>query len=130
METENKINWQGYVFLIAEDDDINYAFLEECLELSGVKIVWAKNGIEAIEMLQKEIKVDLILMDLKMPKKDGFTATKEIRMFNNNIPILAQTAFAFSEERQEAFKSGCNDLITKPIIKENLLLKINNLLKC
>jgi len=130
METDNKINWQGYVFLIAEDDDINYTFLEECLELSGVKILWAKNGIEVIEMLQKEIKVDLILMDLKMPKKDGYTATKEIRMFNSNIPILAQTAFAFSEDRQKALQSGCNDIITKPIIKENLLAKINNLLTC
>ncbi|HKJ78664.1 MAG TPA: response regulator, partial [Prolixibacteraceae bacterium] len=70
--------------------------------------------------------LDLILMDLKMPKLDGINATKKIREFNKKIPIIAQTAYALAGDKEKALDAGCNDYISKPINKEELIGKIGN----
>lgn len=105
--------------LIAEDEEINFMLLETLLtdvfQLNPV-LYHAENGKEAVELFKTEKdRIDLILMDLKMPVMDGFLATKEIRAMQTQVPIIAQTAYNSKEYKIKAAESGCNDLISKPI---------------
>gem|GEM_PF-2442846 len=110
--------------LIAEDDDVNYMFIQEFLSEYNVKIIRAYNGEEAVDFFLKGSEVTLILMDLQMPIMDGIEATRKIREINTEIPIIAQTAYAFSSERKACIEAGCNDYISKPIVQDELLDKI------
>jgi PAS domain S-box-containing protein len=112
--------------LIAEDDDVNFMFIEEFLSEYGFHIIRAVNGEEVLELLENNPAVDMILMDLQMPVMDGVEATKKIRKKNAGIPIIAQTAYAFSSERKACLDAGCNDYISKPIVQDELLEKIKN----
>jgi signal transduction histidine kinase/ligand-binding sensor domain-containing protein len=107
--------------LIVEDEVDNYEYLDTVLQLEKINTVWAKNGAIAIEILRDRKDIDLILMDIKMPVMNGIDATKQIREFNRQIPIIAQTAHALSAEKKIILDSGCNDYIAKPIGKKNLL---------
>jgi signal transduction histidine kinase len=123
MENKQKenFNWQNKTILIAEDEDFNYLFLQEVLSITNVKILRAKNGKEAIKTLNNIPEIDLILMDLKMPILNGFKATEEIKQTHKNIPIIAQTAYALSGDREKAIEAGCDEYISKPIEKEELI---------
>lgn len=105
--------------LVAEDEEYAFEFLAIILEEISDEIVHAKNGIEAVTAA-KENKFDLILMDIKMPHMNGLEATKAIRKFNKDVIIIAQTAFAFPEDREKALEIGCNEYISKPIVLEKL----------
>lgn len=109
------------LILIAEDDDTGYFYLETVLNMENYDVMWAKNGFEVIEMLEKNSNINLILMDLKMPELNGVEATKRIRLVNTEIPIIAQTAHAFAGDRELAINAGCNDYISKPINRLELL---------
>lgn len=119
--------WQNKVILIAEDVEINYVFLEEALLDTGVEILWAKNGVEAVDMCKKE-RVDMVLMDIKMPDMDGYTATNLIKEQNDDIVIIAQTAYAMPEDKDKFLESNCDDYITKPIKHKELLQIISKYL--
>ncbi len=80
----------------------------------------AQTGVEAVDICRKNPDLDLILMDIKMPEMDGYDATKEIRTFNKNVVIIAQTAYALEGDRQKALEAGCNDYLAKPISIESL----------
>lgn len=110
--------------LIVEDDKTSDFYLTEILKGRFETILHAKDGIEAIESCKKN-KVALILMDLKMPRMDGITATREIRNFDKNVIIIAQTAYAMIGDERVAVEAGCNDYVTKPIIEKNLISLIN-----
>lgn len=114
-------DWKNKVLLVAEDEDVNYVYICELLEPTGVKILWAKDGEQAVELVKTIKNFDAVLMDIKMPVKDGYAATLEIRHINPNIPIIAQTAYAFTEDRRKAEAAGCDEYITKPIISKDLL---------
>jgi CheY-like chemotaxis protein len=116
------------IILIAEDDMVSYSFFEVLLSDAGFHILRAQNGREAVDICRENHGIDLILMDLKMPVLDGNNAIREIRKFNREIPILAQSAYAFKEDRQHATNAGANDYITKPVDKKILFEKINALL--
>lgn len=113
-------DWKSKVILVAEDEEVNYIFINELLSLTGVTILWAKDGAQAVDLVNTIKKIDLILMDIKMPVKNGYAATMEIRHINPKLPIVAQTAYAFSEDRQKAEAAGCNDYLTKPINSKEL----------
>ena len=113
--------------LIAEDEDLNFKLLEAFLSGTKFKLIRAVNGLEAVEMSRSH-SVDLILMDIKMPKMDGYEATKQIRQFLPDLPVIAQTAYSTDADKDRAFASGCSDFITKPINKELLMVKIKELL--
>lgn len=113
-------NWKGKVILVAEDEEINYLFLDEVLNRTGAKVLWAKNGKEAIEMYRKN-RVDLILMDLKMPEMNGYEAMQQIKDDKGTTKIIAQTAFAMSGEREEILDAGFDGYISKPIKIAELL---------
>ena len=126
-QKENIYNWADKSILVAEDEESNFRFLEMVLSKTNVTLVRAKDGIEAIEKFQKK-NIDLILMDIKMPNMDGIEATRRIRKIDEDIIIIAQTAFAMENDEKMSVKAGCNDYIAKPIRKSKLLKLINKYL--
>jgi len=114
-------NWKSKHILIAEDEDINFIFIEELLNKYNLNIIRAKNGLEAVEYVQSNKEVDLILMDIKMPMMDGYKATELIKGISNKIPIVAQTAYALAGEKEKILDAGCDDYIAKPIKQSNLV---------
>jgi len=114
--------------LVVEDDEKSAQLLAEMFANDPVTIYLAKDGKEAVNLVEKN-HIDLILMDLKMPEMDGFEATRIIRKRFPNLPIIAQTAYTFSDERKRAFEAGCNDYISKPIAINKLYNIINQLLR-
>jgi PAS domain S-box-containing protein len=119
-------NWEGLTFLIAEDDEPNYLYLQETLKPTNAKLLRAQNGQEVIDICLTE-KVNIILMDVKMPIKNGLEATQELRERGILTPVIAQTAYAFSEDKQKALESGCNSYLSKPIDRAELFKTINQL---
>ena len=112
--------------LYVEDNEDNVYMLSRRLKRKGFEIVVAVDGEQGVEMATSE-KPDLILMDLSLPKMDGWTATKRIKSNNDlkSIPIIALSAHAMEEHKQRAIESGCNDYDTKPVDIERLLSKIS-----
>ena len=109
--------------LIAEDIDSNFKLVRFFLSNANTEIIRAANGKEAVQKFQSNKNIDLILMDIKMPVMDGYTAVKLIRETNNTIPIIAQTAYA--EDKEKAIDSGCSGFISKPFDKKSLLKVIH-----
>ena len=120
-------DFSGKTILVAEDDLANLKFFESILGKTKANILWALNGIEAIEAFQQN-KVDLILMDLKMPDMDGYTATKKLKEMDIKIPIIAQTAYAMIGDKEKAMKFGFDAYITKPINRNELYSILEDLL--
>ncbi|MDP2088646.1 MAG: response regulator [Flavobacteriaceae bacterium] len=114
--------------LIVEDEPTSVTLLTEGLGDCCNEILVVKDGIEAIKTALKNPDLNLILMDLKLPKMNGLDATKKIREFNKKVIIIAQTAYAFPKDEAKAIESGCNDFISKPILKEKLLKMIEKYL--
>jgi len=121
-EFECNIDWTGKHILIAEDDEVNFVYLNEILKPTNAKIYRAKNGLEAINIAESEENLDLILMDIKMPEVDGFEAAKYITSIKPELSIIAQTAFAMDGDKAKCIKAGCCAYITKPIDKQKLLI--------
>ncbi len=118
-------NWDGRLFLVAEDDKFSYKFLEGFLKQTKAEVLRASDGREAVEICRNNPNIDLILMDIQMPEMNGLTATEEIKKFNAKIPIIAQTANAINEERIRCLEAGCDDFITKPVNINELYEKID-----
>lgn len=114
-----------YKILVAEDDETSFFFLEHILSNIANPIIHACDGSEAIDLFNKNQDTDIILMDIKMPNKNGFEATREIRKINKNIYIIAQTAYAQPEDKEKIMNSGFNAYIEKPVDKDKLLELIN-----
>jgi len=111
--------------LVVEDDEVSSELLKMLLEDTFPNITFAQNGKEAVEICRNNLEIDLVLMDLKMPVMSGYTATQQIREFNKDLLIIAQTAYAMQGDREKAIEAGCNDYISKPINKIMLLEMIN-----
>jgi signal transduction histidine kinase len=124
----SRYSWKDKIIIIVEDDEINYRFLEALLHNTNARIIHADNGYQAIDLCRSINKIDLILMDLKLPDISGFEATREIRKINKNIPVIAQTALVLKEEKERCLNAGCNDIITKPIEIDKLLSLISKYL--
>jgi len=107
--------------LIVEDDETSEMLIRILMRNFSDNILVAVTGAEAIELCHKNTDIDLILMDIKMAEMDGYEATRQIRQFNKDIFILAQTAFGLSGDREKAMAAGCNDYISKPIVKEKMM---------
>jgi CheY-like chemotaxis protein len=114
--------------LIVEDEPFTMDYLSIILKNICSEIIRADNGVDAVKICRGNPDIDLILMDIKMPLRNGYEAAKEIRTFNKEVVIIAQTAYAMPEDREKAIEAGCNDYITKPIDKEELIFKIENVL--
>ena len=112
--------WDGKCVLLVEDEYSNYLYIEGLLRKTGVRLLHATDGYEAVNNFHAHPEIDLILMDIKLPKMDGIEATKVIRGFNAEVPIIAQTAYAFKSERERILQAGCNEYLPKPITKHKL----------
>lgn len=107
--------------LIVDDDESSAMFMSVLLKKNAKEILTAQNGLEAVEMYHNNTDLDLIMMDMKMPVMDGFEATRQIRQFDKNVIIIAQTAYGLSGDREKAIDAGCNDYISKPVSASNLI---------
>lgn len=117
------VNTRHACILVAEDTDSNFDLLEAILGKEH-RIIRAHDGMEVVTMFD-EVKPDLILMDIKMPNLDGLEATKIIRELSATVPIIAQSAFAYEQDRKAAKEVGCNDFIAKPIADDKLKAMIH-----
>ena len=120
---ENKNVESTGLILVAEDEEYNYLYLDELLNKLGLKHIQAKDGKEAIDICRENKNVNLILMDIKMPVIDGYTAAQKIKEFSPKIPIIAQSAYALEHER-EIFRDVFDDYLAKPINKEIFLMTL------
>ncbi len=114
-ETPEKFDFGGASILLAEDDNINKLLLRRALESANAKVLLANNGVEALEIVEANSAVKLVLMDIKMPVMDGLEATQRIKTKYPQIPVVAQTAYALPDERKRAIEAGCDAYLTKPI---------------
>jgi len=118
---ETTINLSTVQILVAEDDMANFYLIKELLSSTSAKILHAWDGEEAVRIFTSNPGIDMILMDIRMPKMDGYEAAAEIRKFNNKIVIIAQTGYVFEEDKQKAKDLGFDDYLCKPINEENLI---------
>ncbi len=107
--------------LIAEDDETSELLMSINLKEFSKDVLYARTGNEAVAICRNNPELDLILMDIRMPELNGYEATRQIRQFNKNIVIIAQTAYGLSVDREKALEAGCNGFIAKPIKKEEML---------
>ncbi len=114
--------------LIAEDVESNFLYLKAVLSKLNATIFWAKNGVEAVELCEKN-DIDLVFMDLQMPEMNGYEATEILKKKFPTLPIVAQTAFAMSDDREKALDSGCDDYLAKPIKSKDLLNVVEKFIK-
>ncbi len=123
---ENKIfsvNLTGKNILVVEDDKNTFPLIEEIINPTNAKILWAKNGQEAVKICQNN-NIDLVLMDIRLPVMDGYEATRKIKAINKTLPVIAQTANAMSEQKTKALEAGCDDYIAKPYTEKEILQAI------
>lgn len=120
-------NGEKLKVLIAEDNESNYILYENMLA-GNYEIVHAWNGEEAVELFEQSAP-DVILMDINMPKMDGYEATAEIKRMNPNVPIIAVTAYAFATDKERMLESGFNGYVSKPINLVKLKEEINYVLR-
>jgi len=121
-------DWSDKTVLIAEDVDDNYLFLKTFLRKTKINVLWAKDGKETIDICRENENIDIILMDIRMPFIDGYEATRKIKEFRPNLPIIAQTAYALNSDYQKVFDAGCDEYITKPILGKILFQKMKKFL--
>src|SRR5450759_2400591 len=124
-EEDKEVQVKKLKILIAEDDEISYSLLTRMLRNISKEVLHAITGVQAVEACRNNPDLDLVLMDIRMHKMDGNEATRQIRQFNKDVIIIAQTAYGFSDDRKKAIEAGCNDYISKPIKKDELLALIH-----
>jgi CheY-like chemotaxis protein len=115
-----KDSFRGKNILLVEDDEINTYYFLEVLKTTRARLIYARNGKEAIEKVNILPQIDIILMDLKMPEMDGFETHDEIRKMNQKIPIIAQTAYAMENDKNKVLSYGFDGYLTKPIDQNEL----------
>ncbi len=131
IRTDMDFHFSKAKVLLVDDDPINLQLLEKFLKdsVEDLQTQRAKNGVEAVEFYRQDPSFDLILMDLKMPLMNGFEATRQIRGLNEQVPIIAQTAYAMHQDKRKALDEGCNDFLSKPLNKKSFNESIAKFLK-
>ena len=122
-----KINWKEKTILVAEDDEISLLLLEEMLSTTGINVLKAVNGEEAINLFNNN-NVDILLLDIQMPVKNGLSVLKEVKKQMPDIPVLIQTAYALNNEKEICYANGCNEYISEPIEYDSLIIKLQKYL--
>jgi len=117
-------DWSGKTILVAEDVAANYLLIEAVLGMTKATVIWAQNGREAVEACIENERIDLVLMDIRMPEMNGIDATRAIKRFRRNLPIIAQTAFSYNNEGEKILEAGCSKVITKPMSPQVLISSI------
>lgn len=133
MSDRNKLkasdmNWEKHTILVVEDVETNLMFIKAAIDKTGITIVWARDGMEAIEKVQEDKSINVVLMDLRMPNLDGFRATEVIKSIRKDLPVIAQTTFTDEMDKERVFDAGCDAYLAKPIRLETLLETIDKFL--
>ena len=114
------LNLENKKILVVEDDEMSFLYLNQLLILARGTFIREKTGIDAIEQFRNNRNYDLVLMDIQLPDMDGKQVTREIRLLDAGIPIIAQTASRSTFERELILEAGCTDVITKPFSIDEL----------
>jgi PAS domain S-box-containing protein len=120
-KSSERVNWNHKTIMIVEDEKNNREYIQELLKRNGVSFISAQNGQEAIDLCRNNAEIHMILMDLKMPVMDGYQATSIIKNFRNDIPVIAQTAFALDRDKKLMLSTGFDAYIIKPIVEQDLM---------
>ena len=107
-----------------EDDNNDYFFAKSLLDFAGIDHLWAENGTNAIEICKKDNPIKRVFMDIRLPGIDGYETTKRIKSFRKDLPIVALTAYALSDEKHISLSKGCNDYMSKPFTCDEFFIKI------
>ena len=118
--SSEQIPMSGTSILIAEDDFASYLYIQKALSGEGITFLRTTNGDDTVKVVMENPDLSVILMDIKMPGMTGLEATRKIREFNSRVPIIAQTAYSLSGDRELAIEAGCTDYISKPINRREL----------
>ena len=121
-------HWDNKKILVVEDDESSTYLLNEILKETGANIIYTTDGDEAVEYIRNHPDTDLILMDIHLPEKDGFTATREIKAIARDVVVIAQTAYAMTKDQEKAEEAGCDGYLAKPVTKEDLLSVVTQFL--
>jgi len=121
--------WEGKTILIAEDEIVNYMFLEILFEETGAILIHAVDGQLAIDAVKSNPAIELVLMDIKMPNVNGLDATRQIKAIRPQLPVIAQTAYAMQDDEYKALQAGCNDYVSKPIDANKLIALMKKYLR-
>ena len=116
-----KDRWHDKVVLVAEDIETSNMFYKAALSKTKVSTIWAETGKDAVEECQQDKQIDLILMDIHMPEMNGLEATRKIKELRPNVPVVIQTAYLLSNEREKSFDAGADDFLAKPITYQKLM---------
>lgn len=116
-----ELNWEDKNIMVVDDTKMNFVLLKNQLRKTKANIFWLENGLEAINYIKNGNKVDLILMDIRMPVIDGIEASRQIKDLNPAIPIIIQTASVMGDAFEDIAISKCDDTIFKPIDANKLL---------
>jgi CheY-like chemotaxis protein len=125
-----KANAMGKKILVIEDNDQNRYLFSFILEKNGYQVIAARDGLEGINKAKEE-KPELILVDIRLPKLDGYEVTRQLRELPEfkSVPIIALTAYAIKGDREKTLEAGCDGYIPKPIIPEEFIKTVNSYLK-
>jgi signal transduction histidine kinase len=126
--SEQNINWQGKTILLVEDDPASKEYIKETLISTGVNLVISAKGNQAIKQIKENPEINLALIDIRLPDISGLDVSREIRKFNQQIPVIVQTAHAMSEDRKKSIEAGADDYLSKPIDVNDLLSLIGKYL--
>jgi len=125
----SQTNWSGKTCLLVDDNKDILLYLNRVLTDTRIITISARSGIEAIEIIKSTPGIDVVLLDMQMPEMNGIEATKEIRKIRKDIPIIAQTAFIFEDDKDIILEAGCDACLIKPIRKDHLLTVMSSFLK-
>jgi len=122
-------DWSSKTCLLVDDNKDILLYLNRVLSDTQIKTISARSGIEALEIVKSNPGIDLVLLDMQMPEMNGIEATKELRKIRKDIPIIAQTAFIFEDDKDIILEAGCDACLIKPIRKDHLLTVMSSFLK-
>lgn len=128
-EVDANYNWKDKTILITEDESSNFKYLQELFRKTEAKIIWAESGEQAIEICKNNSAINLVLIDIRMPGMSGIDATRIIRKIRPDLPVVAQTAYAYTEDKEKCFNAGCVGYLTKPIRSEKLFDVLSNIFR-
>lgn len=123
------VDWSSRKCLLVDDNKDVLIYLNRILIDTGVTILLARSGVEAIELVRTTPDIDVVLLDMQMPEMNGIEATKEIRKIRKDLPIIAQTAFVFEDDKDIIIEAGCDACLIKPIRKDHLLTVMSSFVK-
>jgi PAS domain S-box-containing protein len=128
-QVASPINWSSKKCLLVDDNKDVLIYINRILLDTGITVITARSGSEAIEIISNDPQIDVILLDMQMPEMNGIDATKQIRKIRKDLPIIAQTAFIFEDDKDIILEAGCDACLIKPIRKEHLLTVMASFIK-